>query len=192
MKSFKEDESMVQGNTAIIKAQPIVRMSPSVRVCVRDYSENRSPVMIFNNSNPTLTSSASIDNRKGNHGSSARAKCTMLEKARIMIFFEESSLQITAARFVRERKLGKRFEKNLGIGKNGQRFPPVLIIILMKASDDRHKNCKHIINGIKCTKSLFQLVENELRKMIKFHWSKGWKVSGNFIKINNKNLMMNL
>ena len=91
------------------------------------------------------------------------------------------------AGFVREHKLGRRFEKNLGTGKNEQRHPPTLMTILMKESNDRCENCEKITNAMKHSKIPFQLVKSESHKMIKSHRSKGQKVSKDFININAKN-----
>ena len=83
MKRLKEDASMLQGDSAIIKVQSVARTSPSVRARATYQSDNHLPVMILNNNDATTVSPTIFDNVKGSHGSSMYANHTILEEARI-------------------------------------------------------------------------------------------------------------
>ena len=63
---------------------------------------------------------------------------------------------------------------------------------MQKASDERHKDCEYVASGLTYSKSLFQLMEVELYKVIKEHSAKSRKVSKSFIIINTKKLLKEL
>ena len=74
---------------------------------------------------------------------------------------------MTAAKFTRDHRLGKKLEKTLITGKNRRRCPPELRTMLLKVFDGKCEHFQHITEGMKNTKSPFRLVENELCAMMK-------------------------
>ena len=99
---------------------------------------------------------------------------------------------MTVAQFCREHNLGRRFEKNLSKGKEGWRYPDTYNKIISNAADARYKDCKYVTNGLKYSKSPFNVMEVELYKCVKEHRSKSRKVSKSFIKIKAKILLKEL
>ena len=61
--------------------------------------------------------------------------------------------------------------------------------IVEKASDERDKDCKYVIRGLKYDKNLFQLMDVELYNVLKEHRAKSRKVSKSLTKTKTNKLL---
>ena len=173
MKSLEEVNDRLEEN-ALLRPNTIVLAYPPTSTRTLDSSDDHHSIMALPNTSSTSTVS---DNRKINRGSSRRLRHTASQKADAILFFEDSNAKMTVGMLIKEHRLGKRFEKHLSTGKSGWKHSETRRNILIKASGDRCKNCKHAASGSKCSKNKFQLVELKLQKLIMRHRSRGRKVS---------------
>ena len=135
--------------------------------------------------NSTGGTSSIVNNSKGgdsqkiNYRNFLWKKYTNLEKACIIELCEHaaSTRVITVVEWVRENRVGRKFEKYLGKSKTGWRNNNNKISIIEKAADSKYKHVKYSTSGNKYKKFPFRVSEVEVLKLAYEHRKKGQKVS---------------